>query len=183
MPDRVKQSIFNILGSYYGTPGILPSLRVADVFAGSGSMGLEALSRGALRCTFFESDRIALAALRANIETLHAKDVSDVVTTDAWRSAAHEAARGSFDLVFLDPPYRDSDDPSPQGSVMIFLNEIAEKKSPAHLQANSRGVLPLVLLHHAAKAHYGAEALRAPWTIEDQRRFGTSAVSFFAAPS
>src|SRR3989304_6946937 len=79
MPDRVKQAIFDMLGSRYDDPGALPPLLVADVFAGGGSMGLEALSRGAAFCSFFERDRQALEALCSNIESLGAGQESRVV--------------------------------------------------------------------------------------------------------
>lgn len=181
MPDRVKQSIFNILGSYFETPGALPLFRVADVFAGSGSMGLEALSRGAAHCRFYESDRIALAALRKNIVELDAEKASTVVTGDAWRSAARDAGLGAFQLIFLDPPYCDSEDPSTAGQVMLFLREIAEKMATSKSQQHNS--FPLIVLHHFAQVNYAPENLPAPWAIVDQRRFGTSAVTFFAASS
>ena len=67
MPDRLKEAIFAMLGDYYDCPGELPELHVADVFAGSGSLGLEALSRGASTCYFFERDRKALEMLKINL--------------------------------------------------------------------------------------------------------------------
>lgn len=99
--DRVKQSLFDILA-----PG-LPDARVYDCFAGTGSMGLECLSRGASHVTFFEADRSALDRLKRNIAAVGAADRSTVVGTDLFRwfdgaaSPAHQA-----DVVFLDPPYR-----------------------------------------------------------------------------
>src|SRR3972149_2479777 len=84
MPDRVKQTIFDMLGSRYDCPGALPPLLVADVFAGGGSMGWEALSRGAAFCGFFERAREALDALRRNVESLGAGLESSIVSGDAW---------------------------------------------------------------------------------------------------
>lgn len=83
--DRVKESIFNILGSRLGTLGRLPDLRVLDLFAGAGSFGLEALSRGARSCLFVERGRTALPTLRENIRALGLRpDEATISTADAW---------------------------------------------------------------------------------------------------
>ena len=98
--DRVKQSVFDIL-----TP-LLDGAVVYDCFAGTGSMGLECLSRGAARVTFFEADRSAAARLQQNIATLKVEDRSTVITADLFRWLADAARRDAATLVFLDPPYR-----------------------------------------------------------------------------
>jgi 16S rRNA (guanine966-N2)-methyltransferase len=97
--DRVREALFSILGAR------VEDARVLDLFAGSGALGLEALSRGAQRATFVESAPGALAALRANVAALGAD--ADVVGADAlrWLRGASGGAR-QYDLVFLDPPYR-----------------------------------------------------------------------------
>src|SRR5687767_8265786 len=77
--DRVKQSLFDIL-----TP-LLPDARVYDCFAGTGSMGLECLSRGAAEVTFFEADREAVSRLKKNVESVKAGDRSRVVAGDLFR--------------------------------------------------------------------------------------------------
>lgn len=84
--------------------GELPGARVLDLFAGSGALGLEALSRGAAHAVFVEQSPAALRALRANLEALGAGERATVVRGDALRYAA-EAEPGSFDLAFADPPY------------------------------------------------------------------------------
>jgi 16S rRNA (guanine966-N2)-methyltransferase len=96
--DRVREAWMSIVAPE------LPGARVLDLFAGSGALGLEALSRGASHCTFVEQDAKALAALKANVEALHAADRTDVFRTDAIRFAAALDA-GAFDLAFADPPY------------------------------------------------------------------------------
>ena len=101
--DRVKQSLFDIL-----TP-LLPGAVVYDCFAGTGSMGLESLSRGAGRATFFETDRSAVARLKKNIAALGVEAESAVVTADIFRHFAQLAAPPAGDgasVNFLDPPYR-----------------------------------------------------------------------------
>jgi 16S rRNA (guanine966-N2)-methyltransferase len=82
----------------------LDDRRVLDLFAGSGALGLEALSRGAAHVTFVEIAARALAALRANIEKLGATEQSDVVRRDAFEYVA-TLAPGSFDIALADPPY------------------------------------------------------------------------------
>lgn len=96
--DRVREATFNALFSLDAIEGAA----FCDLFAGSGALGLEALSRGAAHCTFVERDRAALAALRANIDTLDMADETRVVTSDAVRWIA---GAGHFDVVLLDPPY------------------------------------------------------------------------------
>jgi 16S rRNA (guanine966-N2)-methyltransferase len=99
--DRVKQSLFDIL-----TP-LLPDARVYDCFAGTGSLGLEALSRGAAHATFFEADRSAVQRLKKNISTLGVGGRSAVAAGDLfrWFDAATAPAE-KVQIVFLDPPYR-----------------------------------------------------------------------------
>lgn len=168
VPDRVKESIFNILTARFGLPAVLPPLRVADVFAGSGSMGLEALSRGAAHCWFFERGSEALSALRRNIEALNADAETTVVTADAWRSAVCGPDNRPFDLVLLDPPYRDSQDSSEQGAVRRYLTRLQSSEDCA----------PLVVLHHRAGVRYD-EDTGSGWRIVDQRTMGSNAITLF----
>lgn len=95
--DRLREALFSMLTSRLGS---FEGLRVADLFAGSGALGLEALSRGAASSTFVEQDRAALEALRANVTTLGAN--ADV---RAQSVLALPAASEPYDLLLLDPPY------------------------------------------------------------------------------
>lgn len=97
--DRVRESLFNILAGY-GRP---QGARVLDLFAGSGALGLEALSRGAATATFVETGRPALRLLHENIRRCGAADAARVVTRDARRPRPSPGP--AHDLVFLDPPY------------------------------------------------------------------------------
>lgn len=100
--DRVRQALFDmLLHSPWGGRSVLEDALVLDLFAGTGAMGLEALSRGAARAIFVEQDRTALLALRANIAACEATDRSIVLPTDALSLGPGEPAQ----LVFLDPPY------------------------------------------------------------------------------
>jgi 16S rRNA (guanine966-N2)-methyltransferase len=93
--DRAREAVFSMLASRLGS---FEGLTVVDLFAGTGALGLEALSRGAARCTFVELDRAALDALRANIARLGA-------VADVRAQPAEGFTGGPFDLAFLDPPY------------------------------------------------------------------------------
>jgi 16S rRNA (guanine966-N2)-methyltransferase len=97
--DRTRETLFSMLTSRLGT---FEELRVADLFAGSGALGLEALSRGAASCLFVENDRAALDAIRANIAALGAQGRSRV---EAGSVMSLRAAPQPLDLVLLDPPY------------------------------------------------------------------------------
>ena len=94
--DRAREALFSMLTSRVGS---FEDLRVADIFAGTGALGLEALSRGASACVFVERDRDAVTALKANIAKL------DAAGTDVRAQAAEGFKGGPFDIVFMDPPY------------------------------------------------------------------------------
>jgi len=96
--DRVREALFSMLASRLGS---FDDLRVADLFAGSGALGLEALSRGAAHATFVESDPKAQAAIRANAEGLGVADRIRILGGSAIALPRSEA----FDLIFADPPY------------------------------------------------------------------------------
>ena len=97
--DRVRETLFNMLASRIGA---FEELRVADLFAGSGALGLEALSRGAAHCLFVERDSAALKALHANITALGAIERADVIAESVLRLGP---TRTTTDLIMLDPPY------------------------------------------------------------------------------
>ena len=92
--DRVREAVFSMLGDVSGA-------RVLDLYAGSGALGIEALSRGAESAVFVERDRAALTALQRNLEATGAR--GEVRRQDVARFLARPA--GTFDLVFCDPPY------------------------------------------------------------------------------
>jgi 16S rRNA (guanine966-N2)-methyltransferase len=99
-PDRVREALFSILGQ-------LDHARVLDLYAGSGALGIEALSRGAAQATFVDSDAAAAHAVRANLERIGVADDARVFRADVpsfLRGAARHGER--WDLVLCDPPYR-----------------------------------------------------------------------------
>ena len=150
--DRVREALFSILGGRVG------EARVLDLFAGSGALGLEALSRGAREVTFVDDDRAAISAIRANLAAL--KTGAGVRQTDALRfltAASHSGAQ--YDLVFLDPPYR-------------LAERLAQPLSKA---------LPAVLAPGAVAV---AESdRRAPLALElplhDERRYGDTLIRIY----
>lgn len=99
--DRVREALFNILGD------AVQGVSVLDAFAGCGTLGIEALSRGAARCVFVENDRRAAAVLRQNIEHTRMADHAHIVTADTLRSVERlRALDVRFGLLMFDPPYR-----------------------------------------------------------------------------
>lgn len=97
--DRTRETLFNMLASRLGT---FEGLSALDLFAGSGALGLEALSRGAASCLFVEQESPAIKAIRANIETLGVRTRSTVQQSSVM---ALGPAKQQHDLIFLDPPY------------------------------------------------------------------------------
>jgi 16S rRNA (guanine966-N2)-methyltransferase len=95
--DRTRETLFSMLTSRLGS---FDDLRVADLYAGSGALGLEALSRGAAHCTFVEQDRAAIEAIRANAATL-----GSIQTEVMAMSAARLPPAAPFHLILADPPY------------------------------------------------------------------------------
>lgn len=103
--DLVRESIFNILGE------AVADLLVVDLFAGTGGIGLEALSRGAARAIFVERNRENIGLIRRNVATLRYEDRASVIGHDAYRWArSYVADEGEPVVVFIDPPYSDYDE-------------------------------------------------------------------------
>lgn len=100
-PDRVRESLFNLLAHSHGDP--VSGARVLDVFAGTGALGLEALSRGADSVVFLDSGRVSRRLISENIQRFGVEDRARLVARDALRAGPPPAEAAS--LVFLDPPY------------------------------------------------------------------------------
>jgi 16S rRNA (guanine966-N2)-methyltransferase len=158
--DRVKEALFSSL-----QPS-LPGARVLDLYAGSGALGLEALSRGAVQATFVERANASLTALRRNIELVGLPGAT-VVSDDAARALRGELPGGPFDLVLADPPYR-----LPKAQLAELLARLVGHLAPG----------ATVIVERAARD--GAP----PWPAElrpgDPRRYGDTALhrATLAAP-
>lgn len=161
--DRARQAVFNILEHADWSNG-LAGARVIDLFAGSGALGLEALSRGAAFCLFVETDEAARGAIRHNIEAMGLFGATRVHRRDATDLGARPASAGpAFDLAFLDPPYRKA------------LGETA-------LQRLVKGgwVVPGAIgVFERARDEPDPEI--AGWTLIDARDYGAARVLFFKA--
>lgn len=96
--DRAKSSLFSVLGTD------IVGKRILDVYAGSGSLGIEALSRGSAQCTFVDSDREAITALKANLHKTHLFERSTVTQQKTFPFLSSQR-ENSYDIVFADPPY------------------------------------------------------------------------------
>ena len=152
--DRVKETLFAILGDR------VPGARALDLYAGSGAIGIEALSRGAAHATFVERARQALAALHTNLDRTHLAASARVEAADVERFL-RETDEGPWELVFLDPPYEER-------AIVAPLRAVAPHLAPgASLVVKHfwRTELPEV---------DGLEAVR-------QRRFGETMLTFWEA--
>ena len=122
--DRVKESLFSVLLKYDLPAGA----RVADLFCGVGSLGLEALSRGASFVTFVEHDAETAAILERNIDKAGFVRESKVIRADAFRIGAPAAPQEQpYDLVFVDPPYADTSDAAVGSALGRLLDKSADR--------------------------------------------------------
>jgi 16S rRNA (guanine966-N2)-methyltransferase len=156
--DRVREALFAILGAR--TPGA----RVLDLFAGSGSVGLEALSRGAAAACWIEADRHASGVLRANVAALGAAERGRIVCRDVLRALASGTAGGGHDIVYADPPYAPA---AETGTRRVRLLE-------ALAAAGAVRAGGVCVLEEAAVRGGGgtADALPAGWRCATDRAYG-----------
>lgn len=162
--DRVKEAIFNILGPPRAKSGDVSSFRVLDLYAGSGALGLEAISRGADEAVLVEMDQAAIQAATRNVAALGLETRAHIVQGDAV--VAFRKLTGSFSWVFLDPPYG----LGPLERMLRLLGDSVLLAPKA-----------LVMAEHDAReppvGRYGRLIL------EDRRRYGQTAVSFYRLTS
>ena len=157
--DRVKESIFNILG------GQVEGKVVLDLFAGTGNLGIETLSRGAKRVLFVEKGRQALKLIQKNLSQFGMRERSEILPKDVSRAIGILKQRGeSFDLILMDPPYE-------KGLIQktllkLHLHKIYHEGSILVIEHDRREPIP--------------ERLEG-WTLIRQRRIGDTVISFFSA--
>jgi len=168
--DRVKESLFSILGDR------LADSYIGDLFCGTGSLGLEALSRGAKHAIFVDHDRDAIKRLKKNIAKLALADKSSIIQTDLLRegfprlcpieTAAQVDENICCELVFLDPPYRLSDQGSEESILGRLLGQI-------DLQLAERGWV-------VVRGRRGSvlEETYGDLHLHDRREYGSMALSF-----
>ncbi len=160
--DRVKESLFNVLQKY----GVPAGKTVADVFAGVGSLGLEALSRGARFAAFVEHNPKIVPILERNIEKAGFVEQSKVIRADAFKLALlTDTEHPQYDLAFVDPPYVDSAQAQAGSPLAKLLTRLADS-----IAGNG---LVIVRTHQDTilSQTYG------PLTIIERRQWGTMAVT------
>jgi 16S rRNA (guanine966-N2)-methyltransferase len=150
--DRVREAVFSMLDT-------VQDERVLDLFAGTGALGIEALSRGAKRAVFVERDAAALTALRANLESLGLKESEAEVRRGEALVALHSArARAeTYDLVLIDPPYRRASDLG--GELSLALASLLVPQARVVVESDRRAPLQL------------------PWEVEKERRYGDTTIT------
>ncbi|MEI9891103.1 MAG: 16S rRNA (guanine(966)-N(2))-methyltransferase RsmD [Caulobacteraceae bacterium] len=167
--DRARESVFNILEHAAWAPR-LKGARVLDLFAGSGALGLEALSRGAAFCLFVETDEGARGAIRDNVEALQLFGCTRIHRRDATDLGPRPSSAGApFDLVFLDPPYA-------KGPQEKNLGERALAELARHAWAAPGAVLVF-------ERGEGEPDITPPgYDLIDERRYGAAKVLFLKWP-
>lgn len=153
--DRVKEALFSVLGN-------VVDFNVLDLYAGTGALGIEALSRGARHTCFVEQARIALESLQRNVSELSLTGQVTILARDVRLCAAELMSMGPFDLVFCDPPWQEMD------AVVAQLSALAPQT-----WLSPEGTL--VLEHSARWETRDIEGLQA----NAQRRWGDTAVTLF----
>ena len=156
--ERTKEAIFSIINFD------IAGARVLDLFAGSGQLGLEALSRGAEYAVFNDSSREAAAIIRANVEKTHFTDACEVLSTD-WQPVLRRFAnKEKFDLIFLDPPYAGG-----------FLPKVLAKMIEWDLL--SEGAVIVCESANEEDVFGGNEELKNQFTIRRVARYGAACVT------
>ena len=158
--DQVRGAIFSSLAES------VPDARVLDLFAGAGSLGIEALSRGARSVTFVERDRRTVECIRANLEKTRLADRAEVICLDVFTALARTLATCRFDCVFADPPYTSADQPKDYAGQLLASENLPTLLSPGGLfvlEKSPRQPLPPDL---------------SGWEIVRQKRYGTTEVIF-----
>lgn len=153
--DRLRESIFNIIG---------PRIRgtsVLDLYAGTGALGIEALSRGAKRAVFIDSDPRSLALIRRNIAKVKAGNRATVMAWDIARNLQCLRHQGAWDFIFMDPPYH-------QRLIQRTLENLAAAQT----------VFKIAVAEHEVEEDL--EDRPAGYLLEDQRTYGKTLVSFLS---
>ncbi|TLS49901.1 16S rRNA (guanine(966)-N(2))-methyltransferase RsmD [Paenibacillus antri] len=156
--DKVKEALFSMIGPYFDGGEAL------DLFAGSGGLGIEALSRGIERAVFVDSDRKAVETVRDNAKAAKVEGAAEIYRNEAMLALKALAKRGrTFDLVFLDPPYRMKDVPD----YLLYMEEHGMLRDGATAVAEHEA-------SHAYPEAFGGFALRR------RADYGDTAVSIYS---
>lgn len=159
--DMVKESIFNLIEHSNKINLNIKNINVLDLFAGSGSFGLECISRGARSVTFIENYLNALNVLKKNISNVNENDKSNIIYTNCFDYIENiKEYQNIYDLIFLDPPYKEN-------KINDIINKIKEKKI-----LNKNGI---IILHRHTKDKISIES---KINVIDSRFYGNSKIFF-----
>ncbi len=162
--DRVREAVFSSLAAR------VPGARVLDLFAGSGAMGIEALSRGAEEAVFVEKNAEATEVIRANLEKTRLLSRAHVRASDVEKFFRGVPASGrKFDLVFADPPYRKDDGDRDWVGFLLACGSLRGALSPDGL-----------LVIECMKGPLASETEPSGWSISAHRAYGSTEVFYFA---
>lgn len=154
--DRVREALFSIIASRVGGATVL------DLFAGTGALGLEALSRGAAQAVFVDQSAEAVRIIRANIQRLGVEDQAAVLQGAVSRVVGRLAGKGAlFDLIFMDPPYGKGD----IAATLPLLSGLAHPEA-------------MLMVEHSVKEDLPDSS--GPWILMEDRFYGDTAISFYA---
>lgn len=168
--DRVKVALFDWLGARLAMPGQLPALHVLDLYCGAGSLGIEAVSRGAASVTFVERDPVALQFLRENLQKLKI-DCATVVPAAAETLLARPPQPNSaYGLIFLDPPYPLSENVETGAPIVRVFERLGEQ---VPIKADST----LVWRHDVRFSAPPRMAGR--WHTHEARSYGTMTITLY----
>jgi 16S rRNA (guanine966-N2)-methyltransferase len=159
--DVVKNAIFNSLVEF------VPGARVLDLFAGTGGLGIEALSRGAASCKFIESDRRACDSIRRNLEKTKLS-AGEIIPSDVMRWLDRSPPEAAFDLIIADPPYAKKDGERDFGCELLAAPGLRRALAPGGI----------FILEHLPDQPL---PLGADWECTRDKRYGATAVAFLRA--
>jgi len=161
--DRVRESLFSILQRD------IEGVRVADLFAGTGVIGLEALSRGAEFCTFIDRDLACVATIKENIRRARREENSRVLKADAFEAAELLQESGACGLIFIDPPYRLVRQDRMHEKIVSLVESLAEKT----VLADAGIIVVRIPSESDMPGHVG------PLVQYDRRPYGGMKICFF----
>ena len=160
LKDLTKESIFNVIKHSKLLDINLENSNILDLFSGVGSFGLECLSRGAANVTFLESYKEVLTVLKKNIDNLKQQDSSSIIEKDIFSENTLKALNDKFDIIFMDPPYKEK-------KLSFLLNSITELKL-----LNADGI---IIIHRHKKEE---EDLPKEFNLILEKNYGISKIIF-----
>lgn len=168
--DRVKVALFDWLGARLAMPGQLPALHVLDLYCGAGSLGIEAISRGAASATFVERDPAALQCLRENLQALKISGATIIPAAAETLLARPPLAGSAYGLIFVDPPYPLSEKVEAGAPIVRVFERLGDQ---VPIEADST----LVWRHDIRNSVPAQMAGR--WHAHEARSYGTMTITLY----